>query len=140
MPFEDMEVRADPYSLPHQTPKSRLDALNQIMQNILTPMMPLLQQQGITIDINAYLQKVAQYLDMPDLVDVVTIQEAPDPAQQGGGGPEQPKMPSQTERTYTRENVSARTTRGNDLNLVNSLSGVNPGGAQRNGQTMGGQQ
>ncbi len=143
VPFEDMDVRVDPYSQPRQTPQTKLAALNQIMQGILTPMMPLLQQQGIQIDVNAYLQKVAQYMDMPDLTDVVTIAEPPSPDQQGGGGGapgagEQPKMPNQTERTYTRQNVPGRTRQGNDMNLISSLSGVNPGGApngQKNGVT-----
>lgn len=135
VPFEDMEIKVDPYSMPHQTPQSRLKALNDVMQGVLTPLMPLLQQQGIQIDVNAYLQKYAQYVDMPDLTDLATIAEPP---QQDTGG-EQPRMPAQTQRTYTRENVPQRTQKGNDLNLMNSLAGVNPGGnPNKNGQPVGG--
>ena len=54
------------------TPQSLLRDLNQVMQTIVIPMMPLLQQQGIMLDLNAYLRKVATYLDMPDLAEIVT--------------------------------------------------------------------
>jgi hypothetical protein len=112
VPFEDMEIRVDPYSMQHSTPQSRMQMLTQVMQGILIPMMPILQQQGINIDINSYLAKVAQYQDMPDLLDVTTIQEPPQ--MDGGGsaeGPATTKTP-ETTRNYVRENVPMRTEKG----------------------------
>ncbi len=137
--FEDLGIKVDPYSLKHSTPESRMATLNQVMQQVVLPLMPILQQQGIGLDINAYLQKIALLMDMPDLVDVLTIQEPPQQGEgsPGRGVPEAPQMPNQTERTYTRQNMPGRTRQGNDLNLANALQGVNPGGAQRNGQPMG---
>ena len=115
----------------HQTPQSRLAALNQVVTQIITPMMPILQQQGIQFDINAYLQKVAAYSNMPDLGDIVTIGEPPQPGgPSGGGGGESdtPKMPANTQREYVRHNVSGQTREASDRNLVSSMLGINTGG------------
>lgn len=124
--FEDLDIRVDPYSLQHQTPQTRLAALNQVIQSIVIPMMPILQQQGVMFDVNAYLSKVAQYLDAPDLSDVLTIVEPPSP--DAAPSSDKPPMPGKTERTYTRENVPMRTERGDTMNALNALRGVNPGG------------
>ncbi len=125
--FDDLGIKVDPYSLRQQTPESRLAALNQVVQQIVIPMAPLLQSQGIMFDANAYLKKVAEYLDAPDLAEVLTVQEPPAQDTAPGGG-EGAGMPPNTNRTYTRENVPARTPKGDSQNLVNTLLGVDTGG------------
>ncbi len=131
--FEDLGIKVDPYSMQHSTPEKRMQQLQSVFQNIIIPLMPLLQAQGVTVDINAYLEKVANYQDMPDLSDVITIQAPPGPDGSGGGGASggaQPLPgPANTNRTYTRENVAARTRQGDDLNMMNAMRGINPGGA-----------
>jgi hypothetical protein len=126
--WDDLEMRVDPYSLQYQSPESRLQAMNQVVTQIVLPMMQLLVQQGIAFDANAYLQKVGSYLDMPDLAEILTVQEPPqqDPAGRSSQGP---GLPSQTERKYVRESRSGRTQGGNTLHLINSLMGAKSGGA-----------
>lgn len=131
--FEDMDIRVDPYSLQHQTPQARMGMLDQVMKEIFIPLAPLLQQQGIMTDFNAYLEKKAKYGDMPDLTEIATIQDPPTD-QQGGGGAEQPRMPVQTSREYIRKSLPGRTQKGDDQNLINSSLGIDTGGASRNGQ------
>lgn len=125
--FEDMDIKVDPYSMQYSTPQLRMQQLQSVFQTVIVPLMPVLQQQGIAVDINAYLQKVATYLDMPDLSDVITIQEPP---QQDGepGGAQPGPGPAQTERKYVRENMPGRTRQGDDMNTMNALRGINPGG------------
>jgi hypothetical protein len=136
--FDDLQIDVDPYSMQHSTPQSRLAALNQIVTQTLIPMMPILQQQGIMFDVNAYLQKVAQYLDMPDLADIITIQEPPQGAQpdQGGGagGMPQPGKPATTSREYTRRSVGQDTGANRASDFMNQLMTKAPG---RNGQPVG---
>jgi len=133
--FEDLEIQVDPYSLQHSTPQERMQALNQVVQQIVIPMMQLLMQQGIAFDIHAWLRKIGQYMDMPDLAEIVTIQEPPAPATAGGpGGGGGPGMPAQTERRYVRESLPGRTRQGDDRNLVNAMLGVNTGGDPRRGR------
>lgn len=126
--FQDLEVQVDPYSMQHSTPQTRLAGLNEIVQRIIAPMMQLLQQQGVAFDVNAYLKKVADYMNMPDLPEIVTMQEPPTPDTQTQGG-EQPGMPSQTERTYNRTDTgTGRTEKGNNMDLMNRMMGHDMGG------------
>lgn len=129
--FEDLKVLVDPYSMQHQTPQTRMAQINQVVTQVIIPMMQLLVQSGHSFDVQAYLQKLSKYMSMPDLADIITIQEPPQP--DGGSGPaggsEMGPQPAQTERKYTRENVASRTRQGDDLNLMNAVRGVNPGGA-----------
>jgi hypothetical protein len=135
--FEDLGVKVDPYSMRHQTPESRMQMLSELMQQVLLPMMPLLQQSGITIDLNAWLQKYAAYMDMPDLADVVTIAEPP-PADSQVQQPEAAAKATNTTRRYVRENRSSETGQAQDQNRITSLLGVNTGGnPNKNGQPMG---
>jgi hypothetical protein len=121
--FNELEIEIDPYSMQHSTPQSRLSALNNIVQGIITPMMQFLQQQGVSFDVNAYLQKVAAYADMPDLVDIVTIQEPPQPDQQAAGAaqPQAPK-PAETTRNYVRHSAGADTGASRDNDFLNQLA------------------
>lgn len=136
VPFEQLDLRVDPYSLAPQDPATRLQTMNGVVTQIVIPMMQLLQAQGIGFDMNAYLEKVGTYSDMPDLADILTIQEPP---AQTPSGPSHngPAMPQNTERRYVRENVAMRSEKGASQQLMASLSGVKTGGAQRNGQPAG---
>lgn len=139
--FEDLQLSVDPYSLAHATPESRVADLDQFMTQVFIPLAPLMQQQGIALDLQSYLKKRAFYRNMPDLPEILSIQEPPSPDGGGGrtatGGQGQPRMPTSTNRTYTRENVSTKTASGQRQSLVNNLlSGKQQGGAQ-NGQTAG---
>lgn len=134
--FEDLDIKVDPYSMQPSTPQTRMAALNQMVQQVIIPMMSLLVQQGKSFDINAYLQKAATYLDMPDLQEIVTITEVPQ-TDLSSGKPDGPGMPAQTERTYNRTNTPMRTQRGDDQNLINSSLGINTGGNPNKPQTNG---
>lgn len=131
--FEDLGIKVDPYSLQFQTPEGRLAKLNQVVQNILIPLSPLLEKQGIMMDFNKYLKIVSEYMDLPELPEIATIREPPtqeSPASQ----PEEPGMPGQTERSYTRHNVSEATQQGQNRNLIQNMLGAATGG---NGQANG---
>jgi hypothetical protein len=133
--FEDLDIRIDPYSMQHQTPAARLQTLNQLVTTIVMPMMQLMQAQGVSFDVNAYLQKVGKYADLPDLADLMTVVTPPETDSQtgGGGAPEGPGMPQNTTRTYNRVSSPGRTQKGNDMNLASTLMGANQGGASQNG-------
>lgn len=129
-PFEALDIKTDPYSMQHQTPESKMAQLNQVVTQIVLPILQLLVQQGVQLDISAYLQKLGTFLDMPDLADILTIAEPPAPpdgAEGGGGGPG-PIQPAQTERKYTRTNMPGRTRQGDDQQMRAAVLGVNPGG------------
>lgn len=127
--YADMNVRVDPYSLLHSTPQAKAAALNQIVQQVIAPLMVVLREQGVAFDVHAFLTSQADFLDLPELLDMVTVQEPPSqgPRPPGGTG-EAPGMPANTSRTYTRENVSDTTSQGRDMAMANAMSGTDSGG------------
>jgi hypothetical protein len=130
--WDDLDVKVDPYSLRHQTPEQRSAKLMQLVQQLVLPMAQLLQAQGIQIDMNKLLEKVARYEDMPDLGEILALRQPPaDPAASEGDGA--PK-PATTTRNYVRESMPGRTQKGNDMNMASQLMGMDPGGSTaRNG-------
>jgi hypothetical protein len=134
--FEDLQIQVDPYSLQHKSPQERLQTLNQTMQTIVLPLMTLMVQQGKMVDIDAYLQKVAAWTDDPDLADIITISEPPGMGSGGQSGPDKPPMPSNTNREYTRHNVSEETPGQRDQNQIAAMLGHSLGGDNRNGKAQ----
>ena len=124
LPWEQLDVRVDPYSLRHQTPSERLANLERVITQIVMPMLPLLQQQGRHFDVGKFLELEAEYGDMPDLPDVISIGEPL--AENGGGGgaselPHDRTMPANTSRTVTRVNRSEATGPGQSKVMQQSL-------------------
>ena len=130
--WEDLEIRVDPYSLQRQTPQAKLAFLNQVVMQILTPLAPLLQQQGVFFDVNAYLTKVGELGDAADLTDIVKVQAPPVEESTGATEPSHngPRMPVATERTYNRVNSSEATQQGQNKSIQQALLGQNPGGSR----------
>lgn len=126
VPFEEMDVKVDPYSLQHQTPQERMQAINSVL-NQWAPFAQLAAAQGIQVDWNFYYRKMAELLDQPDLVDLMTIQE-PAPSMAGGNGEPGVGMQPNTSRTYERVSRSERTQEGTGMDAVARLMGHNLGG------------
>jgi len=123
------EVMVDPYSMQHDTPQGRLQSINDIVQKTYIPLAQVAMAQGVVFDFNAYLQLVAHLSNNPEIASILTVQPPPEGTMAGGGGGPGGGMPQETTRNYVRESRPGRTQRGNDMNLISSLLGVNPGGA-----------
>jgi hypothetical protein len=136
--WEDLDLRVDPYSLQHQTPQSRIAALNQVVTQVVVPLMGLLQQQGISFDLHAYLDKMGEYMDLPDLAEIVTIAEPPQ--QQGGGGTGGNASTPNQPREYIRRSLGGdsagaqqnqlETTLARGMGQGQSQGPMSPGGAR----------
>lgn len=127
----DINVRVDPYSLRHQTPESRLQALMQIVTQVVIPMMPFEQQQGISLDMNAYLSKIGQLMDDPTLAELLTIVEPPEQGPGAASTSSAPgPSPAQTTRRYERVSRSARTQGGTAMDMASKLMQGAPQGNQ----------
>lgn len=101
--FERLNFDIHPYSMQGQTPSQMAQKLNTLMTQIIMPAMPLLQQQGIGPDIQAFLRLIAKYEDIPDLDTILRFEE---PMGQDEVKTEPPRKPVTSNRTYTRRNVS----------------------------------
>jgi hypothetical protein len=125
--WDSLDLAVDPYSMQHQTPQSRMQVVNGIVQQI-APFMALAQQQGVVFDLNAYVTMAAKLLNIPDLKDVLKVQEPPQPAA-GGGRPEEPGMQAETTRNYVRTSQGADSTAAKGASLEADLEA----GAGKNG-------
>ncbi len=133
IPWDDLDVKLDVYSIQQNTPQSRANDLSQLVLQIITPMMQTLQAQGVQFDAQKFLQKMGEYKDMPDLADLLTLRDPPkDPGAGGAGaaGPDGAPRPAETTRNYVRTSTSERTGAGTDKALSAQLmSGNSQGGA-----------
>lgn len=103
--FLDLNFRIDPYSLQPVTPSSKLQALMQLLQTILLPLQPVMQQQGQTLAMEPLLQQFSELLSYDGLMEIVQFSEPP----QGLQGPydEPPKKADVSTRNYVRRNVGS---------------------------------
>ncbi len=128
----DLEVQVDPYSMQSQTPQSQMASLTQVLTQIIIPLAPVLQAQGITPDMNFFLTLVGKYLNLPDLPQIVSVTEPPQQdSQQPPGAGDQPTSPGNTTRTYNRISQSNQT-EGNK-NAESMMKMMGQMGPQRNG-------
>jgi hypothetical protein len=128
IPFKDLDIKVDPYSMAHSTPQQRMQQMNQVVTSIVLPMMQLMRMQGIGFDMNAYLQKLGTYMDMPDLAEILTIMEPPPQENQPApsSGIPTPKPGSNPKPPGQRMNPGRPQASSN--NLMSSIMGANPGG------------
>jgi hypothetical protein len=120
-PFNTYNFSIEPYSMQHQGPAARLQALTQIFQNFIAPYAQLLQQQGIAINFKGLLEIIARYGNLPELNEILISQEPilsdmGQPASAAAKGPV-------TKRTYERINRPGATRQGKDAAMVNLLMG-----------------
>lgn len=109
--LEDYKLDPEPYSLKKKSPAERMLMLRQMITELVIPLMPMMQQQQITINMERLLKKIAEYTDLPELADVIVYGSGEqDPA--AGEGQDVAAKPSQTTRRYERINRSSKTRRG----------------------------
>lgn len=133
-PWESLDIRIDPYSLQHQSPQGRAADLTAVMTQVIAPMLGLLQQQGIGVDLNKFLLLLGELKDMPDLADITTVVETPSEGMSGASGgaaQDGARMPQNTTREYVRRSVGANSPQDRAGQLANTLR---QGAAQPNGQ------
>ena len=96
--YLDYNLQVEPYSLRPQSPSERITALNGVIGQVILPLMPIMAQQGLTVDMNALVRTLSQYMDLPELLDVIV---PADPKQA-----EQMQMAQQQEQPPAPRSVS----------------------------------
>jgi hypothetical protein len=118
--FMDYQFDIEPYSMRSQTPQQHMETLMGTLQ-ILMPLQQQLLMEGKMISASAIVEAVSKYANEPALTGIIQDVE-PQQMQPGGEGGGQP---AQTERTYTRKNVSEKTRGGQDEAMMADLIGSN---------------
>jgi hypothetical protein len=124
--FEDLNLHIDPYTVQYQSPQQRQAAIDATVQNVIMPMMAILQANGVQFDVRAYLEKKAKMQQMPDLMELVkmvrTQVQGTSPEQQQGNEPTAAVKPANTTRNYTRRSEPG-TSAGQQMQYGNSMVG-----------------
>lgn len=115
--YEDLDCRVDPYSLVYRTPQERLQFLLMLFDKF-APMAQVLAAQGIQMDIQFLMKKIAEYSDEPDVAEMFSVAEPQVMA--GGGGGRGPGMAQNTSREYIRRSVGQDTQANRDLGMENA--------------------
>lgn len=124
--FEDLNLHIDPFTVQYQSPQQRQQAIDAIVQNVIMPMMAILQANGVQFDVRAYLEKKAKMQQLPDLMELVkmvrtTVQGA-NPDQQQASDSTAAVKPSNTSRNYTRRSEPG-TPAGQQMQYGNHMNG-----------------
>lgn len=127
IPWSEMDLDIDPYSLNFVPPAQRVQILDQMMKEVFIPLAPMYAQPGIGEMLENYTRKKAHYLNMPDLIELAesiigtqgaaTTQPADtqsQPMQQGG------------ETTHTRVSQPGMNPQAHQQVLQQLMSGGKP--------------
>ena len=124
------EVDIEPHSMQFVSPQQRMAKLNQIIQGVVIPSLPMMGQQGLGIDYKELLNTFSRYADLPELKDIIVGLEDVPPGSDQMGSPE-------AAGPQTRHSVNERISRpgatpqGAEQTLVNTLMGGNPQQAEQ---------
>ncbi len=137
--FLDYNFEIEPYSLQRESPQTRLAAVQNVI-NVLTPLAPLMQQQGIQINVEGYLRTIARYTNMTELQDFISFgnvsQQPENPI--GQPPPDSKLSPSSTNRTYTRVSTSKPSSQGKMDAMMSTMLGAGIQDKEKNGMMTGG--
>ncbi len=127
--FLDYNVEFDVYSLTNRTPQEKIQITSRLMQEFILPLMPMIQQQGGTINTEELCNMLGDYANMPEFKKLFVFSDmAPGDEDQ----PIEPGKGNKTTREYIRRNVPTGGTRASRDNVIAQIGmGGNPQQSQR---------
>jgi hypothetical protein len=120
--FIMLNVDIEPYSMQHTTPEAKLQGLRTILTEIVAPYLPMMQAQGIALDMEMLFRKVSKLGNIPELNDIIIYsnpQHEPQPQQTAG-------KPATTTRNYNRRSIPGASNPGKSAILQQALFGKKP--------------
>jgi len=103
--FDQFQLNTAIYSMQYKSPQQEAQELVETIQTLVMPSLPLIQQQGGTLDMQSVLSELSRLRDQPVLTEVIKF-NGPMAPPQGAGGPGGPANPNTGPRRYIRESVS----------------------------------
>lgn len=120
------DVELDVYSMQYQTPSSRMQTINALLDRVLQAW-PIIQENGGAVDLQVYFEEMGRLTQWRRLSELVTF-DRPGAYNgqaangQGAGGPSRPPT---TNRITTRVNRPGTTRQGKEQALIAHLQGMN---------------
>ena len=118
----------------YESRESKIQKIERAMDK-LQALYPMIEAVGGQIDVEALTKLYSEYLDIPELENVIVFMPPPEPDMQnaGGGSESGSSMPANTTRNYVRRNVP---TGGTPQARSNALQQSLYGNASQNQQNM----
>ncbi|MDD5011461.1 MAG: hypothetical protein PHQ00_04990 [Phycisphaerae bacterium] len=95
--FVEYNIKIEPYSMQYNTPEAKLQGIRTVFSEIIAPMMPIMEAQGITVDFESLFRKISKLGNLPELQDIL-IYSSPNHEREPVGN--QPGKAPVTKRTY----------------------------------------
>jgi len=135
--FLDMNFNIIAESMREENPAAKLQRLDYALKNIFIPNLPVLMQQGYTLDFNKLADIYADYADLQELRQIITTADPNMMQNQTPTGNPSPVAgkPLQTKRTYERINRPGATRVGKESALIQTLMGGNVQPAEADAMT-----
>jgi len=132
--FLDFNFYILPQSMQDEDPAAKIAKLNNVMMQMIIPLLPMFQEQGYQLDAKQWVELISDYSNLPELEKILVATEVPAETRGIVGDSMASGMPSQTHRTYERINRPGATRHGKDAALVQTLMGA--GVQEAEGQAM----
>ena len=120
--FDDLDVKIEPYSMTYRSPSQRAGEIQGIIMNMAVPLMPMLQQQGISINVQRLFEYLSKYMALPELNNILEYSGVPMPGQEDTSS----QKPANTTRTYEHTSRPGASREGNSGIMQQLLAGGNP--------------
>ncbi|TSA48987.1 hypothetical protein D4R47_04630 [archaeon] len=120
----DYHFEIDAYSMQADSPQTKLQKIGQALERYIFPSIPLIQQQGGSIDFEELTSLISRLGNIPELNDIVRFTGTDENAPTPEGNADPALMPSNTTRTYERVNRPGATRHGKDDVLSRVLMGA----------------
>lgn len=103
--WSNYQVYCEVYSAPPKSPQERAQKTMAFLQSVLMPLFPLMQQQGLMLDVQGLIRLLARDLGLSEELASIVIFGAPnDPNREQENRQEAAGKPPATTRTYKRIN------------------------------------
>jgi len=118
-------IRIEPYSMQHHSPESKMQGIRTILLEIIQPLLPMMQQQGITLNIEKLFKTISKLSNIVELNDIIEYTSI-SPNEPIGQSDYLPQQAPVTRRTYERINRPGATNSGKSQILQQALLGGKP--------------
>lgn len=127
--FLDYNIDIHPYSTQFKSPQQSLSLIMQLIQGVYMPLAPIMEGQGISLNIQQMTDIISRYGNLPELKEIIQT-SVPSMREQlgvigaeGQKTPDQPRQAAVTSRTNVRENISGVNPQAQDAAILNAFAG-----------------
>ena len=127
--YLDYNIKIEPYSMQHHSPESKVQGIRTFLAEMVSPLMPMMQQQGITLNIEKLFKTVGKLSNISELDEIIEY-SSPTLNDEPVGSSDMVGKPAVTQRNYTRRSIPGATDKGKSAVMQQTLLGGKPQGAE----------